>query len=250
MPAAAVVVAGVVAATVILTTGDPIPSKANVGAGRTTTSTSVATSEVVAPSMAPPVGGTAATSTVTGPSATVPPTLWVYDSGPVPPFHSLVSSTENWAGVDFGEEGTRQNLIAATPDAGGLRVTWTGGSAAQIYLQNVADARDFTPYVDSGGALVFDAVVHTPPAERTTLAVHCIFPCVSEVEATTLFRNMPQGGKRTVKIPLTCFTAKGLNAAMVNTPFLVYTTGSFDATFSDIRWEPAVPDGTPCTELN
>jgi hypothetical protein len=209
----------------------------------------VTTSAAAAPSLAPPAGGTATTSTVRGPTSTVPPTLWVYDNGPVPPFHTLISSTDDWAGIDFGAEGARQNLIAATPGAGGLRVTWTGGSAAQIYLQNVADARDFTSYVDTGGALVFDTVVHTPPAERTTLAVHCIFPCASEVEATTLFRSLPTGGKRTVKIPLACFTAKGLNAAMVNTPFLVYTAGTFDATFSDIRWEPAVPDAIPCAEL-
>jgi hypothetical protein len=52
-----------------------------------------------------------------------------------------------------------------------------------------------------------------------------------------------------VKIPLKCFTDHGLNAAMVNTPFLVYTAGAFDVTFSDIRWEPSVPDATPCSEL-
>jgi beta-glucosidase len=174
----------------------------------------------------------------------------VYDNGPVPPYHSLIGSEDNWAGTDFGSEGARHNPIAVAPDnSGGLRVTWTGGAAGQIYLQNVADARDMTSYVDNGGALVFDAVVHKPPTERTAIGVHCIHPCVSEVEATTLFRDLPVERRTTVKIPLTCFTAKGLNAQMVNTPFLVLTSGAFDVTFSDIRWEAGVPDAIPCSGL-
>lgn len=250
VPAVAAVVVGVVAATVLMTTGDPNAEETTDAGSGTTPAPVTTTSAVNAPSIAPPAGGTAATSTKTEPTSSAPPTLWVYDGAPVLPFHSLISSAaDNWAGTDFGAEGARQDLIAVAPDADGLRVTWTGGSPAQIYLQNVADARDLTSYVDAGGALVFDTVVHSPPAERTTVAVHCIFPCASEVEATTLFRGLPAGQKTTVKIPLTCFTAKGLNAAMVNTPFLVYTAGAFDATFSDVRWEAGVADATPCTSL-
>ena len=258
--AAAAVVALVAAVTTVVLLSDVQPAEraaaGSVADGTTTTTTRTTTetsSATSTPSVAPPAGGTAGTSTRTEPTAPTgpkPPTLWVYDSGPVPPFHSLIASTDNWAGVDFGDEGARQTPITAKPDGdGGLRVTWNGGSPGQIYLQNVADARDLRPYVDAGGALVFDVVVHTAPADRTTVAVHCIYPCVSEVEATTLFRGIPPGGKVTVKIPLTCFTANGLNAAMVNTPFLVYTAGAFDATFSDIRWEPSVPDAIPCTDL-
>jgi beta-glucosidase len=72
---------------------------------------------------------------------------------------------------------------------------------------------------------------------------------MGEVEGTTLFRGMPVGQKTTVKIPLSCFTDKGLNATKVNTPFLVYTGGAFDATFSSIRWEPTAKDATPCASL-
>jgi hypothetical protein len=239
----------------VLTAGDDPVRAASAGSTGTlgTTTSTVATP---GPSLVPPAGGSATTSTKTEPTAPLvpgqdkPPTLWVYDSGPVPPFHSLIASTENWSGVDFGDEGARQKPISAAPDGdGGLRVTWKGGSPGQIYLQNVADARDLTSYVNSGGALVFDVVVHQPPADRTTVAVHCIYPCASEVEATKLFRDMHPGSRTTVKIPLTCFTAHGLNAAMVNTPFLVYTGGAFDATFSDVRWESAVPDAIPCADL-
>jgi molecular chaperone DnaK len=255
VPVAAAAVVGLVAAvtTLILTAGTEPLQEASAGSGLTGTESTTTTSAAVAPSIAPPVGGSASTSTRTEPTQQTQsdlPTLWVYDNGPVPPFHSLIASTDNWAGVDFGEEGARQKPISATPDGeGGLRVKWAGGSPGQIYIQNVADARDLTSYVNSRGALVFDVVVHTAPADRTTVAVHCIYPCASEVVATEMFRGMPPGGKVTVKIPLTCFTAHGLNAAMVNTPFLVYTAGAFDATFSNIRWEANVSDATPCTDM-
>ena len=237
MPAVAAAVVVVVAAvtTLILTAGDPLSVQTTAGSGSavTTSDTPTSTSETSAPSVAPPETGTASTSTHTAtpkseaPPPAAPPTLWVYDSGPVPPYHSLIASTDNWAGTDFGAEGARHNPISVAPDnAGGLRTTWTGGSPGQVYVQNVADARDLRSYVEGGGALVFDTVVHKPPADRTKVAVHCIYPCVSEVEATRLFRDLPVEQKTTVKIPLSCFTAKGLNAAMVNTPFLVYTAGA------------------------
>jgi molecular chaperone DnaK len=249
--AAAVAVLLAVATTLILNSVTAAPEQA---AGVPTTTTPVSTAaQENQPSLAPPAGGTAATS-ASSPTTSVDnkpkvalETLWIYDSGPVPPYHSLIASTDNWGGTDFGEDGARHNPIAADPDAdGGLRVVWTGGSAGQIYLQNVADARDLTSYVDNEGALVFDTVVHTPPADQVKVAVHCVYPCLSEVETANMFRDMPVGQKVTTKIPLKCFVAKGLNVSMVNTPFLVYTAGKFDATFSNIRWEPDVTDATPC----
>jgi molecular chaperone DnaK len=260
VPAVAGAVVVVVAAvtTLFLTAGDPLSVETTAGSGSavTTSDTPTSTSKALSPSVAPPATGTATASTHTAtpkseaqPPPTLP-TLWVYDSGPVPPYHSLIASGDNWAGTDFGAEGARHNPIAVAPDnAGGLRTIWTGGSPGQVYVQNIADASDLRSYVDSEGALVFDTVVHQPPADQTKVAVHCIYPCVSEVQATRLFRDLPVEQKTTVRIPLKCFTDNGLNAAMVNTPFLVYTAGVFDVTFSDIRWEPNVPDATPCSEL-
>jgi actin-like ATPase involved in cell morphogenesis len=255
--AAAVVVISAAVTTVVLTSGEPTPAgqqaepRANTATSTpTTTSTAQATSNSVAataPATPPPTH--AATTQAAPPAQTAPPTLWVYNNGPVLPFHSLIASSDNWGGLDFGAAGARQTPITAAPDDTGLRVTWNGASPGEIYLQDVANVRDFTSYVDNGGALVFDTVVHAPPADATTIGVHCKYPCASSVLATTLFRAMPTGQKTTVKIPLNCFTARGLNAERVDTPFLVYTGGAFDATFSAVRWETNVKDATPCSAL-
>jgi hypothetical protein len=255
--AAAVVVISAVVTTVVLTSGEPIQAgqqaepRANTGTNTptATTNTPAISGNTAATAPAEPPPTHSATTEAAPPASAAPPTLWVYNSAPVPPFHSLIASSDNWSGVDFGAAGAHQTPIAAAPDGAGLRVTWKGGSPGEIYLQDVTTVRDFTSYVDNGGALVFDTVVHTPPANVTTIGVHCKYPCASSVTATTLFRAMPTGQKTTVKIPLKCFTARGLNAERVDTPFLVYTGGAFDATFSAVRWETNVKDATPCDAL-
>jgi len=217
--AAAVVVLAVAITTIILTTG----GGTDAGAGPSTA------------------------QTATGP-------LWVYDSkGPVAPYHGLIGSAENWAGTEIGAEGAHHTAVTAAPDdtGGGLRVTWTGDSAGQVYLQR-SNAQDLKSYVDSRGALVFATVVYKHPNGRTQVAIDCNYPCRGYVEATTLFQNLPVGQKTTIKIPLSCFVPTGLNPASVNTPFLVNTEGYFAATFSDIRWVPGAAtdsDATSCDAL-
>ncbi len=188
-----------------------------------------------------------------GGRTTPPSTLEVYnDKGPVPPYTSFLASADNWAGVDIAD-GAGQTAISAEPGDDGLRVTWAGGAPGQMYLQNPTATEDKQAYLEADGALVFDAVVHEAPASLVKVGVHCGYPCAAEVEATHLFRDLPPGERTTVTIPLSCFKEKGLNMRAVNTPFLVYTTGAFDVTFSAVRWEPDAagnPDATKCADLN
>jgi beta-glucosidase len=93
-------------------------------------------------------------------------------------------------------------------------------------------------------------IVHQAPANRTVVSAHCVYPCLAEVDATNTFRNLPIGQKATVKIAVNCFADKGLDLENVNTPFLVYTDGAFQASFANVRWVPkagADPDVIPCT---
>jgi molecular chaperone DnaK len=184
-------------------------------------------------------------------AATAASILRVFDGQPIEPWTGFVSSQENWAGTRFTSKGASQGPISATVDSGGMRVVWNG-SAAQVYLQSVTTQKDLTSYVRTG-ALVFDVTVHKPPADRTTVGIHCVYPCSAEVPVTTLLRQLRPETKSTVKIPLSCFVANGLDPKQVDTPFLVYTEGPFDATFSDVRWVPGAAtdsDVTPCSRLH
>ena len=68
-----------------------------------------------------------------------------------------------------------------------------------------------------------------------------------------LFTGLPLGPKATVKIPIGCFALNGLDLTNVNTPFLIYTEGPFQASFTNIRWVPGAandPDAKACANLH
>jgi hypothetical protein len=142
--------------------------------------------------------------------------------------------------------------LSATADDG-LRVTWHGGAPGQVYLQTVNTTRDLSSYVDNQGALTFDVTVHQNGLGTASIAAHCHYPCAAVLNATELFRGLPVGTRTTIRIPLSCFAATGLNKVAVDTPFLVYAEGPLDVTFRDIQWVAGGaddPNAIPCSELS
>lgn len=184
--------------------------------------------------------------------------LEVFVRQDIAPYKSFLGSPDNWGGTEIGPDLTEAHgSISVAPadvnvQGDALKTTWTGTGPGQVYLQNPGGGSDLRPYLNADSAMVFDVIVHQPPANRTVIGVHCVYPCMSEVAATTLFQGLPAGAKRTVKIPVDCFAAVGLDLENVNTPFLVYTDGPFQASFANVRWVPgaaADPDATPCSAL-
>ncbi|MGC5010297.1 glycoside hydrolase family 3 N-terminal domain-containing protein [Streptosporangium sp. DT93] len=184
--------------------------------------------------------------------------LEIFNRTDVAPYKSLIGSAENWGGTEIGADGRAAHAEISVEPADvnvqqdGLKATWSGTGPAQIYMQDPAGGSDLRGYLNAGGALVFDTVVHQAPSARTVLSVHCVYPCFSEVVATSLFQGIPVGTKTTVKIPVSCFAAGGLDLEVVNTPFLVYTDGPFSASFANVRWVPkaaADPDARKCEDL-
>ncbi|MEU3166644.1 exo 1,3/1,4-beta-D-glucan glucohydrolase [Streptosporangium sp. NPDC006930] len=184
--------------------------------------------------------------------------LEIFNRTDIAPYRSFIGSAENWGGTEIGADGEAAHAeIAVVPSdvnvqQDALKATWTGIGPAQIYLQNPAGGTDLRGYLNTKGALVFDTIVHQAPTARTVLSVHCVYPCLSEVVATSLFQGLPVGTKSTVKIPIACFAAAGLDLEVVNTPFLVYTEGAFSASFANVRWVPQAaddPDAKKCEDL-
>jgi molecular chaperone DnaK len=176
------------------------------------------------------------------------------DGHEVGPYKSLIGSTENWGGTMLTPDGAAsQTAIHVVPSdvntkGDGRRVTWTGASLAQFYVQHPGGREDARPYVDTG-VLTFDVIVHEPPTANTTLAMHCHYPCAGQLDATSLFRELPTGQKTTVHVPIACFTDQGLDPATVDTPFLVATEGRFEASFANISWQAGGEDATACSSL-
>ncbi|MEU7915894.1 exo 1,3/1,4-beta-D-glucan glucohydrolase [Microbispora bryophytorum] len=193
----------------------------------------------------------------TGGGGTATEDLEVYNRQDVAPYKSYIGSAENWGGTEIGVDGeAAHSEIAVVPSdvavqGDGLKATWSGAGAAQLYMQGPAGGSDLRGYLNAGAALVFDAIVHQPPAARTVISAHCVYPCFAEVVATSLFQNLPVGTKATVKIPVSCFSPS-LDFENVNTPFLVYTDGAFSASFANVRWVPGAAgdaDARSCADL-
>ncbi|MEC3981652.1 exo 1,3/1,4-beta-D-glucan glucohydrolase [Amycolatopsis sp. H20-H5] len=183
--------------------------------------------------------------------------LEVFNRTDVAPYKSFIGSPENWGGTEIGTDGTAShaeiNVVQSDVNVqqDGLKTTWNGTGPGQLYLQSAGGPRDLRGYPNTDAALEFDVIVHQPPVNRTVLSVHCVYPCFSEVNATKLFKDLPVGGKASVKIPISCFAA-GMDFENVDTPFLVYTDGAFSASFANVRWSPHAgkdPDAKPCSEL-
>jgi beta-glucosidase len=92
------------------------------------------------------------------------------------------------------------------------------------------------PAAGKQAVLRFDTIVSQAPAGTVTVTIGmaCKAGCGTPLPATALFTRLAGKGKQTVKIPLACFTAKGVDLAQVDTPFAVHATGPFAAAFANI----------------
>ncbi|MFD9697992.1 Hsp70 family protein [Lentzea sp. NPDC059081] len=176
----------------------------------------------------------------------------------VAPYHSMIGSDDDWTGTALSGRGTATHKALAVRSgdgaakAGGRLVTWSGSGPGQFYLQRHQGNADARPYLESG-TLTFDVLVTKAPAAPVSLALHCHYPCAAQVGITELLAQAPVGEPTTIRVPLSCFTLKGLDPERVDVPFLVSTTGAFEAEFARVRWElsgtTAGQPVTPCASL-
>lgn len=184
--------------------------------------------------------------------------LNVFKQVEIAPYALAIGSAENWAGwlgADLNAVITQATIKAETTQINvqqdAKKVTWNGTGGGQFYAQstNTIDRQD---YLNADSALVFDTIVHHAPEGLVKVRVDCSYPCIGELDGTTLFRGLSPESKHTVKIPLSCFAAKGTDYSLINTPFLVFTDKAFTASFANIRWVPGAAldaDATKCADM-
>src|SRR5438874_7546216 len=185
--------------------------------------------------------------------------LEIHVRGNVSPYVLYIGAPVNWGGMQVDENPTAVTTLGdisvQTADVNvqgdGRRVTWTG--TGQIYAQSQREV-DLRSYLNADAALVFDAIVGQSPAGPVKMRVDCTYPCFGEVDTSNLFSplNWPLGVRRTVKIPLQCFSANGTDMSRVNTPLLIYTEHAFQLSFANVRRVPGAakdPDVTACDAL-
>jgi beta-glucosidase len=130
------------------------------------------------------------------------------------------------------------------------RVSWLGlgGIEAQGAFVSVIPAN-----LIADGALQFDTLVTLAPKAKVNMAMECGEKCTGSVDMTAAFNRLADGTRKTVKIPLACFAAKGVDLNKVKTPFSVSTDASFVAAFGNIQIVAGAAkdkDALKCSELN
>lgn len=107
------------------------------------------------------------------------------------------------------------------------RLTWTG--PAKLEAQ-ASKARKLPAFASTDGALQFDTIVTAAPQGKVLIGMETV-----ELDASAVLKQALGKGKQTVKIPLSCFAAKGLPLAAFSTPFSVSADAPFAATFANIQ---------------
>ncbi|WP_432990117.1 Hsp70 family protein [Dactylosporangium sp. CA-233914] len=190
----------------------------------------------------------AGASSVAASRVATPDTLVMFNGTTNASYQLFAGSADNgWLGQAPGPDtATAGSSVTIRLGGSGLRGQWTGKGPAQVYFQ-APHPVDVRAYGGAGTALVVDLTMHSRPADRTLIAVHCGYPCATQVEATELLRALPVEQRSTIRIPLSCFVVNGLDLTKVDTFFLVETGGQLDASFFDIRWVPGAADGPGVT---
>ena len=114
----------------------------------------------------------------------------------------------------------------------GKQVSWNGKGRFEAAA---AFATPIPANLIPDGALQFLAQVQTAPVGRVGMMMECGETCTASLDLSTTFKNMAGAGLKTVKIPLSCFSALGVDLRKVKTPFNVSTDASFVAAFADIK---------------
>jgi len=129
--------------------------------------------------------------------------------------------------------GVSASVVQIKTQQDAWRVEWTGpatfearGGTALALPQEAAQ----------DGVLRFDAIVESKPAGKVTIGMLCADKagCGQPLDATRLFAGLAGKGKQVVRIPLACFTARGVILSRVQAPFSVGSSGAFVAAFGKV----------------
>ena len=113
------------------------------------------------------------------------------------------------------------------------QVSWSGAAR----LEARADKGQSIPaFASKDGVLSFDTIISSAPAGKVSLSMQCGKQCGASLDVTDVFiRLAAKKDKQTIKIPLSCFTAKGVRLENIEIPFSISSDAAFTASFTNIE---------------
>ena len=163
-----------------------------------------------------------------------------------------IGAPSNWS-VDVSTDpaattATPSNEVTVTTENGSVqasakRVVWAAAGQVYSQLAEVTPGKNLGAYLNSQTTVKFRVKVNAAPTGNVNLAMHCEYPCVSELPFGDYLRSLPVGQWQEINAHLACFN--GLDTNKVNTPFLLHSDGPMDLSIEEVRWEPKTASATP-----
>jgi len=107
------------------------------------------------------------------------------------------------------------------------KISWTGAGSVEAHGKK---AYKIPEYAAKDGVLSFDTIVSAAPQGKAEVSMGN-----AAVDVTQALAGRVGKPKSTVKIPLSCFTAKGVDLKKVDTPFKISAEGGLVAAITNIQ---------------
>ena len=169
-------------------------------------------------------------------------TLPVFDRADAPGFalHVGDGKAVHALGADVNQvlewpQGTplvRVRTVQVNTQQDAKEATWLG--KARLFSRNPS-RNDLRGLAKADGALVFDVSVVQAPKSQVTLSLGCGPGCAGGIDLAPTLATLAPGQKRTVKVPLQCFAARGARLEAIEEPFAIEADAPFAAAFANIR---------------
>jgi beta-glucosidase len=114
----------------------------------------------------------------------------------------------------------------------GKAIAWL--APARVFARS-DNGNNLHPLAAADAALQFDIVPASVGSARVQLFMGCGHDCGAKLEFAGVLRRLPTGERSTVKVPLACFIARGLDVGGVDVPFGIEADNPFAAALADIR---------------
>ncbi|MGB9991624.1 glycoside hydrolase family 3 protein [Massilia sp. SM-13] len=107
------------------------------------------------------------------------------------------------------------------------KISWTGAGSVEAHGKKPYKIPE---YAVKDGVLSFDTIVSAAPQGKAEISMD-----KAAVDVTQALASRAGKPKSTVKIPLSCFTAKGVDLKKVDTPFKISAEGGLVAAITNIQ---------------
>lgn len=165
--------------------------------------------------------------------------LPLFDNRPIEPWQWVLSDVTERARTVTGSGAELPGVALQSVDRfvqeDSRQVTWSGSDRAEVSLRS-SERVDLSAYAD-GAQLRFDIQVNTPPTGSVSLGMRCGQDCVGSVEVSDWLKEVEPNQWHTFSVDMQCLVEKGVNPALVLSPFYLETGGELEVRLHDIRLE-------------